>query len=188
MREACLFFSQKNLILPRMASPRGEVGSHEKDPRLRGIPHNTSETGYRRPLSPVRECTVVTDRADSSETSGSTANASVQDASQVPSHYEPTLPQGPLHTIQRTSPVATVSDPMIRKTDQEQVASGSESDLSKPLEPSLPQHEIIDSKPDYEAILEHNKNLLMRGLSLSSAAGNLTLVSDEIQSAVQSVV
>jgi hypothetical protein len=155
-----------------MACPRGKIAPHpaphiqENGRRPRGIPRTSPR--IRGQQSPVQESRVATHLVNGTESGGETRL--------VKTNHE----KNSLYS-QHASPVPSAAAKCIKKDDGTAVESDSSTSTS--LEPSLPQHKIDDSLPDelkYQAIFQRNKDILLRGLSLTSAGGGLTLVSGGI--------
>lgn len=150
-----------------MACPRGKIASHiqENGRRPRGISRTSPRIRGQQP--PVQESRVATHLVNSTE-GGETRL--------VKTNHE----KNSLYS-QHASPVPSAAATCIKMDDGTAVESASSTSTS--LEPSLPQHKIDDSLLDelkYQAIFQGNKDILLRGLSLTSAGGSLTLVSGGI--------
>jgi hypothetical protein len=171
MSESCLVLLQNDPLKPSsMASPRAKVAlnGQENGRRPRGIPQLSPRTGMRGHLSPARESRVATHTTTVSEGSDARTEETNQEESSPCSPNDFSVPD-----------VAA----SFEIKDETITPDGSASSSCTALGPTVPQHEIDDSSPaesQYQAILQRNKGILLQGLSLTSAVGNLTLVSDGI--------
>lgn len=169
MSKSCLVLLQNDPLKPSsMASPRAKVALNGQDNgrRPRGVSRMSPRTGMRGCLSPARESRVATHTTTVSEGS---------EARTVETNQEQSSPCPPNDF---SVPTIAASVEM-----EDETPAGSSSASCTALGPTVPQHEIYDSSPaesQYQAILQRNKNILLQGLSLTSAGGSLTLVSDGI--------
>lgn len=164
MNTSFLVLHQYDPLKPSsMACPRGKVAPHiqENGRRPRTSPR------IREQHSPVQDSRVATHTVVSTE-GGETRT--------VETNQEQNSPYSA-----NASSVLTAAAAFIKTEDETAVESASSTFNS--LEPSVPQHEIDDSSPaelKYQAILQRNKDILLHGLSRTSAGGSLTLVSGGI--------
>jgi hypothetical protein len=169
MNESCLVIHQNDPLKPSsMASPRAKVSlnGQENGRRPRGIPQMSPRTGMRGHLSPARESRVATLTTTVSQGS---------EMRTVETNQEQSSPCSPNYF---SVPAVAASVKM-----EDEARDGSASAACAALGPTVPQHETYDSSPaelQYQAILQRNKYILLRGLSLTSAGGCLTMVSDGI--------
>lgn len=158
MNESCLVIHQNDPLKPSsMASPRAKVSlnGQENGRRPRGIPQMSARES--------RVATLTTTVSEGSEMRTVETNQE-QSSPCLPNYF--------------SVPAVAASVKM-----EDETRDGSASAACAALGPTVPQHETYDSSPaesQYQAILQRNKCILLQGLSLTSAGGCLTMVSDGI--------
>lgn len=194
MSEACLLLMQQGpLKRSNMAPSRGKLDSNSTEKnnnRTDAVSASVSgpslpQAEIQRSLSPVLECRVVTDVADTSEGSEMRTFFSNQGQKSLPGSPTDRQPgcdvsSGSFSLPQRQPPLDNELSEM--ETGEEETSRGSASSPLKSNEPSVPQHEMGDSSKTEEeskctAMIKRNKTILLQGLTLTYRVGSLTLVS-----------
>ena len=198
MKTSFFVLHQNDPLKPSsMVCPRGNVAPHRQGNgrRLQGIPRTSPRIrGQQFPVQESRVATHMVDITGGGETRRVETNQEQNSpnsmiSSSVPNSAAACIKMGDETYIESASSTSKSLEPSV---PQHKIDDSSSDELkyqevlsstSKAFEPSVTQHNIDDSSPDalkYETILQRNKDILLRGLSLTSPGRSLTLVSGGI--------